>query len=80
MGSQREQLEAAIAMLGAQRALIGDAIAEAALAPLRTRLAALDAAHPDQAVQTLKQVTILFLDVVGSTALSQHLDPEETTP
>jgi class 3 adenylate cyclase len=77
MGSQREQLEAAIAMLGAQRALIGDAIAEAALAPLRTRLAALDAAHPDQAVQPLKQVAILFLDVVGSTTLSQHLDPEE---
>lgn len=25
----------------------------------------------------LKQVAVLFLDVVGSTALSQHLDPED---
>src|SRR5690349_12090313 len=27
--------------------------------------------------QALKQVSILFLDIVGSTALSQHLDPED---
>ncbi len=27
--------------------------------------------------QTLKQVTVLFLDVVGSTTLSQQLDPED---
>ncbi len=27
--------------------------------------------------QTLRQVCVLFLDVVGSTALSQHLDPED---
>ena len=27
--------------------------------------------------QTHKQVTVLFLDIVGSTALSQHLDPED---
>ena len=29
--------------------------------------------------QTLKQVTILFLDIVGSTTLSQRLDPEATS-
>ena len=49
-----------------------------AVAPLKARLAALrepeaPAAEP---VQALKQVTILFLDVVGSTALAQRLDPE----
>jgi class 3 adenylate cyclase/tetratricopeptide (TPR) repeat protein len=79
MGTEREQLQAGIAALEAQRALLGDAVAEAALAPLRAKLAALPL--PDaplaSSAQTLKQVTILFLDVVGSTTLSQHLDPEE---
>ena len=72
----REQLQVGIAALEAQRALLGDAVAEAALAPLRARLAALPllAAQPDSPTQILKQVTILFLDVVGSTTLSQHLD------
>jgi len=67
-----------MAALEAQRAVLGDAVVELLLAPARTRLAALAAApapSPDPA-ETLKQVTILFLDVVGSTALGQHLDPE----
>ena len=79
MATEREQLQVGIAALEAQRALLGDAVAEAALAPLRARLAALPllAAQPDSPTQILKQVTILFLDVVGSTTLSQHLDPED---
>ena len=79
MGTEREQLQAGIAALEAQRALLGYAVAEAALAPLRAKLAALPlpAAPPASSAQTLKQVTILFLDVVGSTTLSQDLDPEE---
>ena len=32
---------------------------------------------PAAQAQALKQVSILFLDIVGSTALSQHLDPED---
>jgi len=49
------------------------------LAALRAKLVALTApaAPPAEPAQTLKQVSILFLDVVGSTALSQQLDPEE---
>ena len=79
MSTERQQLEATIAGLEAQRPLLGDAIVDAALAPLRGRLASLAAAPTDERpAQTAKQVTILFLDVVGSTALSQHLDPEET--
>jgi class 3 adenylate cyclase/tetratricopeptide (TPR) repeat protein len=75
MASEREQLEIAIAALESQRTLIGDAVAEAALTPLQARLAALD--ETPVPAQTLRQVTILFLDVVGSTALAQHLDAED---
>jgi class 3 adenylate cyclase len=73
---EREQLEAGMAALQAQRAVLGDTVTDASLAGLRARLAAL---HDDPAVpeQALKQVSIVFLDVVGSTTLSQHLDPEE---
>ena len=82
MPSESEQLQAVIAGLEAQRGLLGDAFVDAGLAPLRARLAALvgegDAASSAAAPgQTLRQVTILFLDIVGSTQLSQRLDPEE---
>jgi class 3 adenylate cyclase/tetratricopeptide (TPR) repeat protein len=81
MSPEQQQLEASIAALEAQRNLIGDAVVDAAVAALRAKLAALAApptppAPPPAAAQALKQVSILFLDVVGSTTLSQHLDPE----
>lgn len=69
-----EQLQAAIAALEAQRALLGDAVVATALAPLRRELAALQA--PAAGGQQLKQVSVLFVDVVGSTAIGQQLDPE----
>jgi predicted ATPase/class 3 adenylate cyclase len=78
MSGERQQLEGTIAGLEAQRALLGDALVDAALVPLRAKLASL-AAPADEPFQTLKQVTILFLDIVGSTTLSQHLDPEQTS-
>ena len=96
MTLELQQLESAIQALDAQRALLGDAVTETALAPLRARrdalLAAASAAESATSAtsadptaasaapapeQLLKQVTVLFLDVVGSTALSQHLDPED---
>ncbi len=80
MSNQQQQLEAGIAALEAQRALLGDTVVEMALAPLRAKLTALAGAQPSPVVapeQTLKQVTVLFLDIVGSTTLSQHLDPED---
>ena len=79
MSSELQQIESAIAGLESQRALLGDGVADAALVPLRARLAALVATLPASASigQTRKQVTILFLDVVGSTTLSQELDPED---
>ena len=76
--SPQQQLEAGIQALEAQRSLLGDAVVDASLVGLRAKLACLrDATAPEpEPAQTLKQVTILFLDVVGSTTLSQHLDPE----
>jgi len=79
MSSEEDQLRSGIAALEAQRAVLGDAVVEASLAGLRARLAELTqtaetAAEPAQA---LRQASILFLDVVGSTALAQGLDPEE---
>jgi class 3 adenylate cyclase/tetratricopeptide (TPR) repeat protein len=71
-----EQLAAAIAALEAQRALLGDVVVDTALAPLREKLAALRAPEIAAAAQQLKQVSVLFVDVVGSTAMGQQLDPE----
>jgi class 3 adenylate cyclase len=81
MSAERQQIEATIAGLEAQRALLGDAIVDAAVGPLRAKLAALAASLVVAAppAQTLKQATILFLDIVGSTTLGQHLDPEQTS-
>jgi class 3 adenylate cyclase/tetratricopeptide (TPR) repeat protein len=72
------QIEATIAGLEAQRPHLGDALVDAALAPLRQRLDALNAAAggaPER--QSLRQVSVLFMDVVGSTTLSRRLDPED---
>jgi len=80
MTPEHQQLEAGIAALEAQRALLGDAVVDTSVAGLRARLAALTAALANVAGsdsgQSLRQVSILFLDMVGSTALSQRLDPE----
>ena len=64
-----------MASLEGQRALLGDAAVDAALGPLRVRLASL--AERPMPGQVRRQVTVLFLDFVGSTALAQQLDPED---
>lgn len=79
MSLEKTQIKAAIDALELQRGLLGSPVVDGALGSLRQRLSQLldagDAAP--ECVQTRKQVTILFLDVVGSTALSQQLDPED---
>ncbi len=74
MNDLRVQLELAIAALEGQRPVLGDTVVAQAMAPLKEKLAALDG-EPDD--QRLRQVTVLFTDIVGSTSLSQHLDPED---
>ena len=76
MNDRPAQLSAAIAALEAQRPTLGDAVVDVALDPLRRELAA-EHAREAPARQQLKQVTVLFVDVVGSTAMGQQLEPEE---
>jgi len=78
MSPEQQQLQSGIQALEAQRGLLGDAVVDMAVAPLKAKLAALAAppAPPAEPAQALKQVSVLFLDVVGSTTLAQHLDPE----
>ena len=73
------QLEQAIAALEAQRAILGDAVVEAALGPMRRQLAELE--HTEhQATFSFegerKLVTVMFADFSGFTALAEKLDPE----
>src|SRR5579859_3134726 len=71
--TEREHLEAAIAALEAQRAVLGDAVVDASLGAIRQQLAALAPPAPEQR----KQVTVLFADVSSFTALAEQMDPEE---
>ncbi len=78
MNETPERIAATISALESQRSVLGDAIVDTALAPLRRALAALAAPPPQpQQHQQLKQVSVLFVDVVGSTAMGQQLGPEE---
>jgi class 3 adenylate cyclase len=55
-------------------------VVDTALTPLRQQLAELrapDSAKATQPSQQLKQVSVLFVDVVGSTAIGQRLEPED---
>ena len=74
MPNSAKQVQQAIDALEAQRALLGDAVVDAAQQLLRAKLAALQADVP---AQNLRLVSVLFLDVVGSTRLSGQLEPEE---
>jgi class 3 adenylate cyclase len=72
-----EKLRAALAGLEAQRALLGDAIVEPAIAALRHQLAELEAQQRTAHIEERRILTILFTDIVGSTAMGEKLDPED---
>jgi class 3 adenylate cyclase len=74
---QTKKLSAAIASLEAQRATLGDAVVDPAIAALRAQLAQLETGAEPAEVDERKLVTIVFTDVSGFTALSEKLDPEK---
>ncbi len=57
--------------------MLGDEVVDTALAALRGELAALRAELSEPADQHLSLASVLFLDIVGSTALSRSLEPED---
>ncbi len=77
--SEREQIEQTIAALEAQRSILGSLVVETAQAPLREKLATLQAAAPPAEADSERRqlLTVLFADVSGFTALSEKLDAEE---
>ena len=75
-GVQRaSQIQAAIAALEVQRPVLGDDIVDLAVAPLRAALQVADGDAGD--LPQIKHLTILFVDVVGSTATGQTMHPED---
>jgi class 3 adenylate cyclase len=76
MEIERQRLLDAIAAQENLRGSIGDAVIDATIAALREKLSALE--ERDQSPkQQRKQVTTLFTDIVDSTHIIQHLDPED---
>ena len=73
---EREQLEQAIAALEGQRAVLGDAVVDAGITSIREKLAKLQQPAPPP-IEQRKQVTVLFADLPGFTAMSETMDAEE---
>ncbi|MBI1880832.1 MAG: hypothetical protein HYR94_21860, partial [Chloroflexi bacterium] len=77
--TERQELEQAITSLEAQRALLDEAVVATSLAALRQQLADLERSEtlPLALKGERKQVTVMFADISGFTAMSEKLDPEE---
>ncbi len=71
MTADREQLERAIVAQESLRGVVPDDVLEVAVGALRRQLADLDAASSRR-----RQVTVLFADVSGFTAMSERMDAE----
>ena len=75
----RQDIEQTITALETQRGILDDIVVETSLAALRHQLKALHYNKiPDSALRgERKQVTVMFADISGFTAMSEKLDPEE---
>jgi len=76
---QIDKLRASINTIEAQRSVLGDDVVNTALAALQQQLSALEQQALIQSRPTEERgmVTILFIDMVGSTSMAEKLDPEE---
>ena len=72
MMDERQRIKQAIAAQENLRTIVGDEIVEETISMLREKLAQLETPE-----QQRKLVTILFTDIVGSTEIVKHLDPED---
>jgi len=75
--TERDKLLRAIQTLESQRALLGDAAVDAAVAALREKLVSHGPAAPSE--EQRKQITVLFADLSGFTAMTEEMDAEEVT-
>jgi class 3 adenylate cyclase/tetratricopeptide (TPR) repeat protein len=83
---QIERLKNTIAEMEAQKESLGDLVVQKAVEPLREKMDELDrllqvskVSAPDKPLQQRKLLTILFMDIVGSTSIIQHMDPEDVS-
>lgn len=76
--TQLKKLRASLTLLESQRPVLGDAIVPA-LDAVRQQIAALQAQIASKALSSDERrlLTILFTDIVSSTALAEKMDPEE---
>src|SRR5512143_2885537 len=76
---QIADLQRSIKGLETQRGVLGDGVVGPALAALRQQLAGLEEQieRAGAPVEERRLVTILFVDMVGSTSMAEKLDPEE---
>jgi class 3 adenylate cyclase len=77
MMDERQRLEQAIAAQESLRSTLGDEVVDETVSTLREKLAHLETPSESLAQQR-KLVTILYADIVGSTNIVRHLDPEDT--
>lgn len=81
--SEIEKIEQAIQALEAQRDIIGDDVVDVALGPLREKLAVLLTSIATSQLGKIEDshqrriITVLFADVSGFTAMSEHQDAED---
>ncbi len=73
--TDRQEIERSMLTLEAQRTTLGEPVVETCLAALRQQLAQLE--RPLALKGERKQVTVMFADISGFTAMSEKLDPEE---
>ncbi|MBE0409310.1 MAG: AAA family ATPase [Anaerolineales bacterium] len=83
---QIEGIKRTIADMEAQRQSLGDEVVDAGLVPFQRKLNELVAMLQSRKAQThteptqqRKLVTLLFMDIAGSTSIVQHMDPEDVS-